>query len=174
MNLNRLFAITLAAAGLGFAFTPARADDTTPAPPAPPADTVNGPSIDGSTPPPPPPGGHRRGGGGYILADLTEKLSLTPDQQKAIGGYIAAGRQQAKAVRDDTTLSKEDRRAKMMAIMQTTRSEIRADLTPDQQKIFDTLRPGRGGAGGPPPPPPSEPNAPTAPAAPTPTPPPTT
>jgi Spy/CpxP family protein refolding chaperone len=168
MNLNRLFAITLAAAGLGFAFTPARADDTTPAPPAPPADTVNGPPIDGTTPPPPPPGGHRRGGG-YILADLTEKLNLTPDQQKAIGGYIAAGRQQAKAVRDDTTLSREDRRSKMMAIMQTTRSEIRADLTPDQQKIFDTLRPGRGGPGGPPPP--SNPNAP---ATPPPPPPPTT
>jgi hypothetical protein len=169
MNLNRISAITLAVAGLGFAFTPARADDTTTAPPAPPADTVNGPPVDGTTPPPPPPGGHRRGGGGYVLADLTEKLTLTPDQQKAIGGYIAAGRQQAKAVRDDTTLSKDDRRSKMMAIMQTTRSEIRADLTPDQQKIFDTLRPNRGGPGGPPPPPSD-----STPPAPTPTPPPTT
>jgi hypothetical protein len=166
MSTKSLFAITLAVAGLGLAFTPARADDTPPTPPAPPADTVNGPPVDGA--PPPPPGGHRRGGG-YVLAELTQKLSLTPDQQKTVGGFIASGRQQARALRDDTSLSKDDRRAKMMEIMQTTKAEIRGALTPDQQKIFDTLRPARGGPGGPPPP--AEPGAPVTP---TPTPPPTT
>jgi hypothetical protein len=78
-------------------------------------------------------------GEGYVLEDLTAKLTLTADQQKSVGGIIENGHSQAKALRGDDSLSKEDRRAKMKEIMTTTHDQIRTALTPDQQKIFDTL-----------------------------------
>jgi hypothetical protein len=74
-----------------------------------------------------------------VLEELTQKLSLTPDQQKQVGDIIKAGRDQMKVVRDDDSLSDDDKRAKGREIMNSTRSQIRAALTPDQQKIFDTI-----------------------------------
>jgi hypothetical protein len=51
-------------------------------------------------------------------------------------------------VHDDDSLAQDDKRAKMREIMTTTKPQIRAALTADQQKIFDAL-PTSGG--GPPP-----------------------
>ena len=136
MTPKSLFALTLAASGLVLSQASLRAEDTTvqPAPPSldtpPPADTPQGP----------PPGGHKHGGReGLKLAELTEKLGLTADEQKVIGPIINTARSQGKEVRDDQSLSREDKRAKMKGIMETARSQIRAALTPDQQKLFDAL-----------------------------------
>jgi hypothetical protein len=79
---------------------------------------------------------------GYELAELTEKLNLTADQQKTIGGIIRDGRSQMRGVHGDDSLSKDDRRAKMQEINASTRGQIRAALTPDQQKLFDAMPPG--------------------------------
>jgi hypothetical protein len=76
---------------------------------------------------------------GFVLSELTEKLNLSPDQQKTIGAIIADGRSQSKAAREDDTLSKDDKRQKMKDIMNSTRDQIRAALTPDQQKQFDAM-----------------------------------
>jgi hypothetical protein len=86
----------------------------------------------------------------FVLADLTAKLGLTPDQQKAIGALIANNDSQLKTLREDDSIAKEDKRANMMTIISTTRGQIRAALTPDQQKTFDAL-PTRGEHGGKPP-----------------------
>jgi hypothetical protein len=128
----RLSALSLGLAALAF---PARADNPSqpPVPPATPAAAKASPA-DGTVTQPPP---HRRRG--FVLARLTEKLGLTVDQQKTIGGFIADGRSQAREVRDDDSLSDEDRRAKLRAILEATRGQIRAALTPDQQKQFDAL-----------------------------------
>jgi len=145
MNPKNLYFLALALAGAAAAQLTARADDTTPAPtPAPTMVNQDTPPPDGAQPPAPPAGGRRRGGGGYNLKDLTAKLGLTADQQKTVGGFISSGRSQAKAVHDDDSLAPDDKRAKMREIMATTKSQIRAALTPDQQKIFDAL-PSRGG-----------------------------
>jgi len=88
---------------------------------------------------------------GFILEDLTAKLGLTADQQKTVGAIIANSRSQAKALRGDDSISREDRRQKMQEILGTARTQIRAALTPAQQALFDAL-PANGG--GPPPPPP--------------------
>ena len=77
----------------------------------------------------------------FVLGELTEKLNLTPDQQKQVGAFIDEGAAKAKEVRADETLSKDDRRAKMMGITKATREQIRGVLTPDQQKLFDELHP---------------------------------
>lgn len=162
MNPKNLYFLALALAGAAAAQVTARADDTTAAPtPTPTMINQDLPPADGTQPPPPPPGGRRRGGG-YNLKDLTAKLGLTADQQKTVGEIISSSRAQGKAVHDDDSLAPEDKRAKMREIMATSKAQIRAALTPDQQKIFDAL-PARGG---PPAPPPA--------AEPTPTPPPTT
>ena len=76
---------------------------------------------------------------GYVLSDLTEKLTLTADQQKQVGAIIDNGTSQSKQVRADETLSKDDKRQKMMDIMKSTHDQIRALLTPDQQMQFDAL-----------------------------------
>ncbi len=96
----------------------------------------------------------RRGHGGFVLAELTEKLGLTADQQKTVAGIIASNRSQAKELRSDESLSKADRHQKMLAVREATRGRIRAALTPAQQKLFDAL-PANANAGGPPPAPPA-------------------
>lgn len=121
--------------GLLLAASAARADDPS-APPVPPPSAAS--PSDGVEAPPPPP---RHGPRGYSLADLTQKLGLTADQQKTVGGIIASGESQAKAVFGDDTLSREDRHAKVQAIRKATHGQIRAALNPDQQKAFDAMRP---------------------------------
>jgi Spy/CpxP family protein refolding chaperone len=125
-----------------------RADDTPATPPAnpPPANPAN---PDGGH------GGPRHGGkhgGMYSLGELTKKLSLTADQQTKVGAILKDAREQGKAVKDDTSLSKDDRRNKMRDIAKTAHDQIRALLTADQQKTFDAMPPpghGPGGPGGP-------------------------
>jgi hypothetical protein len=75
------------------------------------------------------------------------------------------------ALRDDDSLSDDDKKAKMKEIQTDQKAQIRALLTPDQQKIFDTLKMPNGGhrkkegeSGGadtsaPPPPPPAPPSS---------------
>lgn len=141
-----LVSIAALSIGLAYAASPARADDPSqpPVPPSTPPASQTSPAEG----PEGPPRHHMRG---YVLADLTEKLGLTADQQKTVGAIIADGRSQAKELRGDDTLAPEDRKAKMREIAKATREQIRAVLTPDQQKIFDAL-PVRGDR--PPPPPP--------------------
>ena len=122
-----------------------RADDPVNPPAAPLAPAAQQVSpADGDQPAPTPTPAPRRGRmrpQGYVLEDLTEKLSLTPDQQKSIGALIDNARSQAKTVRGDDSLSQDDKREKMRGIMKATHDQIRAALTPDQQKLFDALPP---------------------------------
>jgi Spy/CpxP family protein refolding chaperone len=124
-------AVSLSVLSIGLAFSAsARADDPS-SPPTPPPPAPTGPA-DGTAP-------QRHHHQGYVLADLTEKLGLTADQQKTVGSIIDDGKSQSKGVRSDETLSRDDKRAKMGAIMKATHDQIRAALTPDQQKQFDAL-----------------------------------
>lgn len=156
MKPNPIIPLFLLSAGLVFSAGALRADDapaptSPPAAPAAPADQAapTAAPADGTQEPTPAP--HRRRG--YTVEQLTAKLGLTPDQQKTIGAVINDGQNQSKAARADDSLSDEDRRAKMMAIMKSVHDQIRADLTPDQQKIFDAMpRPGNR------PPPPAQSN----------------
>ncbi len=135
------FSLSILSIGLVLSASTGRSDDTPAAPPPPdaPANPQTTPG-DGAQPAPP----HRKHmGRGYVLADLTEKLGLTADQQKSIGAVIDNGRTQGKALREDDSLSKDDKRSKMMEIAKSTHDQIRAALTPDQQKLFDAM-PGPG------------------------------
>jgi hypothetical protein len=138
------FAVALFVLSLALAFpVSARADDPANPPTPPPAPPAAQPPADGTEPAPQ----HRHHmRPAYVLSDLTAKLSLTPDQQKQVGAFIDSGNNQAKQLRGDDSVSREDKRARMGAIMKATHDQIRAVLTADQQKQFDAL-PAHGGRG---------------------------
>jgi protein CpxP len=107
-----------------------------------PAPAAAAPAPDAAAAPdnPPPPkkkGGKQNG----MLNQLKEKLNLTDDQASQIGDIIKGQRTKGQAIREDSTLSDDDKRTKAQALMKDTHDQIRALLTPDQQKTFDAMPP---------------------------------
>jgi len=99
-----------------------------------------------------------------------DKLGLTDDQVSKITDIVKAQGKAMQDIRNDDSLSDDDKRDKFNELRKSTREQVRAILTPDQQKIFDTLPPlGRrrpppdGGTPPPAPPPPAPADAPPAP-----------
>ncbi len=89
------------------------------------------------------------------LQRMSQQLNLSEAQQQQIKPILENESKQMQALRDDTSLSQDDRRSKMMQIRQESASQIKPILNADQQKQFDEMmsRQGRGrGPGGPPPP----------------------
>lgn len=137
-------------------------------------------------PPPPPSGapgqgqgmgpGMGRGPGGMnnerMLDMMTKRLNLNEDQKSQVKTILDDRRKQMQALRQDTTIAQDDKRPKVMGIMQTSNDKIKAVLNDDQKKEFDTMMqemrqrrngpgggPGAGPGAGPqnPPPPPATP-----------------
>jgi Spy/CpxP family protein refolding chaperone len=77
------------------------------------------------------------------LKQLDEKLHLTDDQKARIGDIWDKAAQQAKADREAARDEAKDRRAQRRDMMKATHDQVRAVLTPEQQKIFDELPPPR-------------------------------
>jgi Spy/CpxP family protein refolding chaperone len=110
---------------------------------------------------PPPQGqmGPRGGGGRGQLEMLTKRLNLTSDQQTQVKAIDEDSGNQMMAVRNDTSLSQDDKRSKMMDIRKASQDKIRAVLTDDQKTKYDALlaemrdRMKERGQGAPPPPP---------------------
>ena len=108
---------------------------------------------DDAAPPPPP----HRGRAEQRIKELKAKLGLTDAQVEQIKTILKGQMQAMRDIREDDSLSDDDRRAKLMALMKSSHDQVRAILTPDQQKIFDAMPStgmGRhhGGPDGPPPP----------------------
>ena len=141
MKPSAAVSLSLLSAGLALSLSQARADEpaNAPAPPAAPASPQATPQ--GGSEPTPPPQHRMRMRPGYVLSELTQKLNLTADQQKAIGAIITDSQGQMQALRGDDSLSKEMRRAKIHEVLISTREQIRAALAADQQKLFDALPP---------------------------------
>src|SRR2546422_352814 len=74
---------------------------------------------------------------GDPVAMFAAALNLTADQQTQIKAVFEAMHPQMKAVEDDTTLSQDERMAKMKDLRDATHAKIKALLTPDQQQKFD-------------------------------------
>ncbi|MGB8539175.1 MAG: hypothetical protein WCD57_22315 [Acidobacteriaceae bacterium] len=106
------------------------------------------------------PGGGRFGRGqanpDERLAQMTKRYNLSADQQTQIKPILADQQQQITALRQDSSLSREDKFAKMSSIRDASNTKISAVLndsqkqkfTEDQQK-FQQRRQQHGG-GGPP------------------------
>lgn len=94
--------------------------------------------------------------------ELTKKLDLTSDQQTKVLTILQSNHSQMEALHQDSSLSQQDRHAKMMDIHKSSDTQIRALLDPTQQKKWDEMQAKReqwghkGGQGdqqAPPPPP---------------------
>jgi Spy/CpxP family protein refolding chaperone len=85
------------------------------------------------------------------------RLNLTDDQRAKIQPILQSSRQQAQAVRNDATLTPEQKQAKMRDIHQGAMTQMNSLLTPEQQQQWQQMRQHRGPGGKhePPPTPPS-------------------
>ena len=71
------------------------------------------------------------------LASLTKDLTLTDDQQAKIKPILLDEHSKISAARKGSSNSADDQKAKTKAIRDSANQQIRALLTPDQQKLFD-------------------------------------
>ena len=71
---------------------------------------------------------------------LVQRLNLTESQQTTGKSYLEDQRTQLQALRDNTTLTREQRMEQARAIRQQTQDKIRSTLTTDQQQQLDQLR----------------------------------
>ncbi len=133
---------------------PMKAQDTPPPPPQQQPDQAG-----------PPMGAHGGPGRGeeHQVEMLTRRLNLTPDQVTQVKAIDDDMRSQSMAVRNDTTVARPDKRAKMMDIRQASQDKIRAVLNDEQKTKYDAMlakmkerRQGEGGQGAPPPPEPHQ------------------
>lgn len=85
-------------------------------------------------------GGQRPGGLEQRLQRLSSRLNLSEDQKKQIRPILDEELGQLKDLRNDTKLSKEEKRTKFKEIANATFDKIHQLLTPEQQKKHDELR----------------------------------
>jgi Spy/CpxP family protein refolding chaperone len=111
-----------------------RADDAPATTPPPAADQTTPPPADQAKP------HHGHGGGpAAMMEHVAKKLDLTADQQTKWDAIATQEKAALQPVLDDSNLSRQDRRAKMMEINKSFGAQRRAVLTADQQTKFDEL-----------------------------------
>lgn len=71
---------------------------------------------------------------------LTKKLDLTADQQSKVQSILQDEKTRMQNNMQDTSTSKQDRRAKFMEVHKNADDQIRAVLTPEQQKKWDDMQ----------------------------------
>jgi protein CpxP len=76
-------------------------------------------------------------------AHLSKKLNLTSDQQTKVLSIFQSEHTQMESLRNDSSLSQQDRRSKMMSVHETTNTQVRALLDSNQQKTWDTMQANR-------------------------------
>ena len=84
-------------------------------------------------------GMHRRMDPQQQLDHFTKQLKLTDDQQQKIKPLLEQQAEQMQSLRQDTSVSQQDRRAKFQEIHQSTMGQIRSVLDENQQKKFDKM-----------------------------------
>ncbi len=100
-------------------------------------------AADESSAPPPgdgPKHERRERGPGAMQRHAVKELGLTAEQEAKWKQIGQQERTALQALRDDTSLSKEDRRAKAMETNKSFAAQRRALLTPEQQAKFDDMR----------------------------------
>lgn len=71
---------------------------------------------------------------------MTKKLNLTADQQNQILPILTSRQQQMESIRNDNSLSSQDRRAKFRAVREDSDAKIRAVLNDDQKSKYDQMQ----------------------------------
>jgi protein CpxP len=86
--------------------------------------------------------GMHRAGAERRLEFLSQQLNLTDDQRSKLKPILEDESKQIKAAWDDTSLSEDQKHAKMKEIREGTKPQIEALLTPDQKQKFEQLKEG--------------------------------
>jgi Spy/CpxP family protein refolding chaperone len=73
------------------------------------------------------------------LQRMSQHLNLTDDQKARLTPIVQNEAEQARAIRQDTSLTPEQRRAKMKELRQSTRTQIEPILTAEQKEKMDTF-----------------------------------
>lgn len=81
-------------------------------------------------------GGHKHRTPDEQVAHMAKRYSLSTDQQAQIKPILANQQQQIQALRQDSTLSREDKRAKMQSIHADSTNKIQAVLNDSQKQKF--------------------------------------
>jgi hypothetical protein len=124
-----------------------RAQPTPPAPPMPPTPSTNAPPM--------PP----RGGG---IDRLAQALNLTDDQKAQVQTILDNERQKMMAIRQDDTLSADDKKAKGKALRDDLNAQMKNILNDDQYQKWMSMQARMRRMSPPPPPaPPMPPSAPS-------------
>jgi periplasmic protein CpxP/Spy len=76
----------------------------------------------------------------HQLADLTQKLNLTADQQTQIKPILVDRQQKMHELMQNQSLSQDDRRSQARTIMTDSNSKIEAVLTGDQKQKFEAMQ----------------------------------
>jgi periplasmic protein CpxP/Spy len=71
---------------------------------------------------------------------LTKRLNLTAEQQNELLPIITERQRQMTALRNDSSLSAQDRRAKARALREDSDSKIKAVLNEDQKQQYEQMR----------------------------------
>lgn len=82
------------------------------------------------------------------LAKLQTELGLTDDQSKKVQAIMAEQVQTMKGVRNDTTLTDDQKKEKMKAARADIDAKISAILTPEQKAKWDQIKKARPAKGG--------------------------
>ncbi|HEY1787333.1 MAG TPA: hypothetical protein VGJ73_04225 [Verrucomicrobiae bacterium] len=76
---------------------------------------------------------------GVSIEKVEQNLNLTDDQKTQVQPILEAQRQKMKELRNDSSLSTDDRRAKMKEIRKETSDQLQPILTPDQFTKWKTM-----------------------------------
>lgn len=74
------------------------------------------------------------------LAQMKEAVNLSDDQVAKLKAIFEAQKAAADPIQQDKSLSKEDKRAKLKAIMADTKTKVAAVLTPEQRVKLAAIR----------------------------------
>ena len=75
------------------------------------------------------------------LEQLTTELKLTNKQKPKVDAVLKDTQKKQQELRDDTSLSQEDRRTKQTAIRDDANKKMKEILTPDQFQKYQAMRP---------------------------------
>jgi len=82
--------------------------------------------------------------GGPLGGRIAQELNLTEDQKARLNTLFDQHREQMGALRQDTSLTQEQRREKMRELRESMHTQMTGILTPEQQEKFRELRQQRG------------------------------
>lgn len=71
---------------------------------------------------------------------FAKELNLTPDQQAELKTIRENMKQQAQAIKNDSSLTEDQKKAKFKELRKSTHEQMMAKLTPDQQAKFKEMR----------------------------------